>query len=211
MTYSILRLIAIASMGFVLFACSKEVVEVERFGDIEGIVLDAESYDTISGVNITTQPASNSILNNDDGTFFLQHLPTGSYQVRARKKGFRSETVSVAVTEDGTATAEILLEEADDSLAASGDMNAEVTSWANTTSNDSSFVEVDYRFTNVSSSSDFSEYEVYFEIITDGDTFYHEVTGEGLRAGQQHSGDFRKYIRQTTASDVIVSDVWVVN
>ncbi|MCC5915132.1 MAG: DUF2012 domain-containing protein [Balneolaceae bacterium] len=200
----------LAAIGLLMAACSKEVVETETFGDIDGIVLDGETLEGVSGVNITTSPASNSILTSEDGTFLLENVPTGNYTIQTRKRGYDNRSVSVAVREDRTASATIVIDETeDDTTASSDDLEAEITNWFNTTSGDSSFVEVDYRFQNMSNASDITEYEVYFEILTDGETYYFEVAGEDLRSGQSRSGDFRKYIRQATASDVLITDIWI--
>ncbi|MDZ7806591.1 MAG: hypothetical protein U5K71_05710 [Gracilimonas sp.] len=61
---------------------------------------------------------------------------------------------------------------------------------------------------NISERTDVDEYEVYFEIVTGGNTFYFDAAGTDLKVDQKNSGEFRKYIRSETASDVLIEKTW---
>ncbi len=126
----------------------------------------------------------------------------------AVKKNFSNNSVSVAVREDQTATAKIVLNP--DESVSNEDIDAQVTSWFNNADGDSTFVDVNYRISNVSTVADISEYEVYFEIETDdGTIFFFDIEGANLRKGQSRSGEFSKFIQDKTATNVTVSDIWV--
>jgi TolB protein len=198
------------SLAIVISSCSKETVDVELFGDIEGIVIDSESDNPIPRVSLSTNPPSNSITSSNDGTFILNNLPVGNYTIQARKSGYSNVSVSVNVQEDRVANAQIVMVPEDHTPdVTEEDLEAEVTSWANTVVDDTTYVDVEYRLTNANSESDITEYEVYFEITTDGDTFYFDVSGSELKAGQNRHGNFRKGVRQFNATDVLVDGVWV--
>lgn len=198
------------SFAIVLSSCSKETVDVELFGDIDGIVIDSETDNPIPRVSLSTNPPSNSITSSNDGTFSLNNLPVGNYTIQARKSGYSNVSVSVNVQEDRVANAQIVMVPEDDTPdVTEQDLEAEVTSWANTVVDDTTYVDVEYRLTNANSESDITEYEVYFEITTDGDTFYFDVSGSELKAGQNRHGNFRKGVRQFNATDVLVDGVWV--
>ena len=196
--------------GILFISCSKETVDVELYGDIEGIVLDGETDDGISRVSLTTTPPSNSITTNSDGSFSFNNLPVGNYNIQARKSGYSNVSVSVNVQDDRVATAQIVMTPVDETPDVSDeDLEAEVTSWANTVVDDTTYVDVEYRLTNLNTESDISEYEVYFRITTDGDTYYYDISGTELKAEQIRNENFRKGIRQNTASEVVIDGVWV--
>ncbi len=206
-------LITITALGLFLNSCAKETVEAEFFGDIEGIVVDGETHEGISSANITTSPATNAIFSEADGTFTITNIPTGNYTVQVRKKDYSNASVSVAVRDGQTAIARISMNpvDEDEGTASTEDFQAEITSWFNDVDGDSTHVDVNYRVTNSSETADIAEYEVYFEIETQsGTSFFFDVSGESLRAGQSRNGEFRQYIRNNEATEVIVTDVWIL-
>jgi len=209
------QFVYLAGMLFLTVAsflsCSKDVMEPELFGDIEGIVIDSITEEGVPNVGITTAPASDAILTNSDGSFSFTDLPVGNYTIQARKNGFINNSVSVAVRDNKTSVARILLKpEEDDTPVREEDLEVIISSWFNETRGDSSFVDVEYRVSNLSTVNDIDEYEIYFEIETGGDTnFFYDVSGTNLKKGQNRVGGFSKYIRTFTATDVKVIGVWV--
>ena len=203
-------LILLIMTGLLFSSCSKETVMTEVFGNIEGLVINGETDQPVPGVSITTTPATNAIFTEENGTFYLENVLTGNYNITARKKNFTNASVSVTVRDDQTAIAHIMLNPVDEQPTAStDDLDAEVMNWFNTSSGDSTFVDVEYRISNIGEDSAIAEYEVYFEIQTDEVSFYVEVSGSNLRSGQNRYGEFTKYIQNFTASDVVVSGKWV--
>lgn len=202
-----------ATAFFTLFfsSCAKDTMEAEEFGDIEGIVINGETEEGVATVNITTTPATNAIFTENDGTFTISNIPTGNYTIQARKKDFSNNSVTVAVREGQMATARIALNpDEEDTKASEEDFRAEVTSWFNDVDGDSTFVDVNYRVSNISSEAEVDEYEVYFEIETSGGTsFFYDVKGDSLQPGQNRNGNFRQYIRNNEATSVIITDVWI--
>ncbi len=195
---------------FLFSSCTKETVFPDVFGDIEGKVINSDSNQPLSKVSITTNPATNAILTEEDGSFFLDDVPTGNYSIQARKKGFSNTTVTVTVRDSRPAVASIVMNPTEDKpVTTIDDLQPEVVNWFNTTSNDSSFAEVEYRVTNQNHETAIGEYKIYFEIVTDEASFYKEVSGTELKQGQTRYGQFSRYIQNYTATDVIVNDVWV--
>jgi len=195
--------------AFLMISCAKTNVEVEEFGDISGVVIDSETEEGIRNVNITTTPPSSSILTNNDGSFEIIGVPAGGYTVQARKPGFINNSVSISVNDDDVTTARIFLEPEEEELPPEANViQVEVTSWFNAISGDSSFVEVEYSVTNVSERTDASEYQVVFEILTSNETFFFDANGTDLKQGQKDVENFRKFIRNETATDVLIDDTW---
>ena len=202
--------ISIILTVLILVACSKDAMEEETFGTIEGSVIDSDTEEPVRNVNITTTPPTNSILTDDNGEFELLNIPTGNYTVKASKPGYRDKSVSVSIRENSIATARIFFQQEIDESVENEDeiLEAVVTSWHNYSSNDSSFVDVEYRVSNISERTEIEEYEVYFEITSSESSFYFEVDGQDLKVGQSSFGEFNKYIRQDAANNVNVIGLW---
>ncbi|MDZ7659866.1 MAG: carboxypeptidase regulatory-like domain-containing protein [Fodinibius sp.] len=196
-----------------LWGCSKETITPETFGNINGQVLNSETEEGVGGVNITTSPATNSIITNQDGSFTLNEVTTGNYNITASKSDFESATVSVKVREGKTATAQIYLDPEDGNGEKS--LTAQVTAWnerrvnVDSTGSDSTFADVEYEVTNSSDDTDIDEYEVYFKIYTTGETFSREEADTALAAGERNIAEFSKYVHQTTIDSVVVSGTYV--
>ena len=192
-----------------LVSCAKDNVGVDEYGVINGRVIDSETGEGIAGVNITTTPPTQAILSENNGSFKISEPPVGSYSVQARKPGYLNNSVSVTVPRWKSVRADILLEPEEEELPAEDNvLRATVDAWYNAQSGDSSFVEVEYSVENISERTDVDEYEVYFEIVTGGNTFYFDAAGTDLKVDQKSSGEFRKYIRSETASDVLIDKTW---
>jgi hypothetical protein len=195
--------------------CSKETVSPETFGKIEGQILDSETENGIASVNITTSPATNSIITGNDGSFTIEEVSTGTYTVNADKKGYVSNSVSIQVREDKTATAQIYLDSEDENGQKS--LEAEVTAWNerrvnnDNTGNDSTYADVEYEVTNTSDNIDINRYEVYFDVYTSGQTFSKEESDTMLAAGEKNIAHFSKYVQQTTIDSVVVSGTYTSN
>lgn len=200
------------TLFFLVFAinCSKETVMTELFGNIEGKVINSKSEEPIRNVSISTTPGTIAILSHDDGRFFLEDVPTGNYSIQARKHGYSNASVTVAVRENRIAIAQIVMNPVgDDSAAIRDDLEAEVTAWYNRADGDTTFVDVEYSVKNIGEVAVIEKYEVYFEILTGSSSFFFDISGEGLKAGQRRFGQFAKNIHGNSATDVIVLDIWL--
>jgi hypothetical protein len=195
--------------ALVIISCSKDAIQEEMFGIIEGSVIDSKTEEPVRNVNITTTPPTNSILTDDNGVFELYDIPTGNYTVKASRPGYRDKSVSVSVRDKAITTAKIYFEQyPDESVESDEMMEVVVTSWHNYSNNDSSFVDVAFKVLNISERTDIQEYEVYFEINSHETSYYFEAEGSDLKVGQYSFGEFNKYIRQDVANNVNIIGVW---
>jgi uncharacterized surface anchored protein len=79
-------------------------------GTIVGAVTDASGA-PLGVVEIATDPASGTALTAADGTYRLDGIPPGTYEVRGTKSAYRAgQKAGVAVTAGGTAYADLRLE-----------------------------------------------------------------------------------------------------
>ncbi|MBE9491625.1 MAG: carboxypeptidase-like regulatory domain-containing protein, partial [Bacteroidetes bacterium] len=103
--------IIIAGIG----ACEKDKIEVKEYGKLSGLVLDAQTNIPIPTANISTNPASTTVLTDSEGKFFLDEVPSGDVVINAQKDKFITGSVKVAVYPNKTTDVIIMLESSDPS------------------------------------------------------------------------------------------------
>ena len=203
-----LRLVVPALLfGLLLAGCDETTLTPGLRGTIDGQVLTFEDRAPVAGASITTSPATGAIVTNNDGTFQLRNIPSGSYNISVRKSGFQPSTLSVAVRDDEMTPATILLER-DPEATRTDSLTAEIVNWRNrTVSADTTFVDVEYRVQNVGTTP-IAAYEVYVRITTDGEPFFQEVQGDSLQPQQADVTTIATFLRDRTAQDVTIDDLW---
>lgn len=197
------------SLACIVFftACSKEIIEPELYGSIEGTVINAINEEGVHSVSIETSPATEVILTANNGRFKLTNVPTGKYVIKAHKLRYGTKSVNISVRENEVSSAKIVLEPKGENPGVY--LQAGVTSWHQTGTADSAFVEVEYRFRNTSESTTLNQFEVYFDIHNNQETFFFEVADTTLKPRETNFGSFRKYIRDSVVDSVVVSGTWV--
>ncbi len=83
-----------------LSGCEEEKLDIEKYGQVTGTIVDAESYELLEGVQVATNPATTAVITNENGAFTLEKVKEGELAITARKKDYLSNTVNVAVYED---------------------------------------------------------------------------------------------------------------
>lgn len=210
MSSTISTFITILILPLLWLGCSKETVDPNYLGSIQGTVLNSQTGEPIISAEVTTNPGTDVVLTNENGQYSFEEVPTGNYSVTVKRDGFQTKTVRISVTEDRTTPADISLSKDDDDISTNNNIKAEVTFFEtfNYGPRDSIYVNVEYKFTNISSNQRIGNYEVYFKIFTPGSVFYHEVPGDSLAVGEQSTGTFEKYIYQYEADSVRVSGIF---
>jgi hypothetical protein len=199
---AVLLLLALGTAG-----CKEGLLEPERLGHIEGVVVDVETGEALADANVTTAPASNALATDDAGQFALRDVTTGSYAVTASRAGYEPNTVTVTVRDGATATARIPLRT--EAPPADPLVDAEVVSWTNRVlaESDSVIVHVEYRVRNAGDVL-VPRYEVYVRIETAEATFFEEVAGDSLGVGQSDVGSFERYVFGAPATAVEIDGVF---
>ena len=99
-----IKLISYIFLALLFLGCEENNIDINRFGGLSGVVLNGEDYSPLSGVLITTSPASSTAVTDSEGKFKFKKVKEGEVTVTARKKDFFSSTVSVAFYEYETDT-----------------------------------------------------------------------------------------------------------
>jgi hypothetical protein len=184
--------------------CKESTLEPERFGSIEGRVLDFETGDPLAGASITTSPPSGAIVTRNDGTFRIEEVLVGNYTITGNKTGYDPNTVTIAVLADRITEATLFLSEEDTTdTDDEASMTVDILNFTNQVGPDSTDVRVQYRVENTGEVT-IPSYEVYFRIETTGTDYFEEQTGTDLGVGQLDIGEFTEFIGQDSATAVVV-------
>ena len=87
--------------AFILTAC-EDTIEPETFGAISGRVIYADSDAPVVSASVTTNPPTEAVITEEDGTFTIANVPSGNVSVIIKKPGFKTETISIRVREGQT-------------------------------------------------------------------------------------------------------------
>ena len=82
-------------------------------GSVAGTLLDAVNNTPVVGASITTVPPTVALITDAAGRFVIDSLPVGDYTIRAKKGGYQTDSVSVAVRESKATPATLLLNPVD--------------------------------------------------------------------------------------------------
>ena len=85
-------------------SCVKEA----EYGQIHGIVTDANTNEPIQGVNMSLSPSGASTVTGSDGRYEFMVAP-GQYTLQAVKKGYESNTKTITVEVDKTVFGDMML------------------------------------------------------------------------------------------------------
>jgi len=192
-----------------LFGCKESTLLPERYGAIDGQVVDFSTGAPLANAAVTTSPPSSALVTDGNGRFRIDPLLVGNYTITVARDGYQTNTATVAVQDGQDTQATILLRaEPEDDDTTSAAMDVSVLNFVNDVQGDSTVVRVQYRVANTGSEA-IPAYEVYFRIVTDGPVpFFQEQSGANLGVGQVDIAEFSRYIFSETASDVVIDDIW---
>ena len=80
----------------------------QNLGSIQGVVRDAANLDAIAGAVATTTPVSKEVVSAADGTFTVDGLVPGQYELHVTANGYQTLSLqSVIVQQDSTTSVDI--------------------------------------------------------------------------------------------------------
>lgn len=92
-----------------LVSCDEEKLDIINYGSISGTVLDGDTYQPLSGVLITTTPATSSLLTDTNGKFSIPKIKEGEVSINVKKKDYLSNAISAAIYGDEETTLDLLI------------------------------------------------------------------------------------------------------
>lgn len=106
---NILCIVFLTILLFFLVSCKEDTIQPEMFGNISGLVLDADDSSPIAGASVTTSPPTNALVTDDSGKFEYSNITAGNYTITLSKNEYVKNTVSVQVKDGETTSPTILL------------------------------------------------------------------------------------------------------
>ena len=94
-------ILAVFSILYII-GCEESNIDVDKFGSIQGMIIDGESYEPLEGVLIATNPASSTTLTDNTGNFGFDKVKEGELTITAHKNDYLSNSMSVAIYENET-------------------------------------------------------------------------------------------------------------
>ncbi len=108
MTKKKVILAILSTMLFWCFGC--DPIDIPVVGDIDGIVVDAETNEPIQGANVTLSPLNSSATTGVDGKYDFKNLDPKDYTIEVQKDGYTTNTKSVTVIAGQTNSGDVILQ-----------------------------------------------------------------------------------------------------
>lgn len=109
---TIYQILSFAVLLGLVTACQEDPLELSTYGQIRGTLLDEVTFEPIAEAVVTTVPATNVFISDENGQFFIDSLEVENYTVRIKADGYREGLQNVAIEADRTKEVTILLIEA---------------------------------------------------------------------------------------------------
>ncbi|SHF00091.1 hypothetical protein SAMN05444405_104199 [Bacteroides luti] len=93
----------------VFTSCESDKLNVTNFGMISGKVMDGDTYLPVSGVMISTTPASLVLLSDAEGKFTIPKIKEGDIAVNLTKKNYLSNSLIVETYGEETTQMDLLM------------------------------------------------------------------------------------------------------
>lgn len=91
-------------------ACTEDLMEEIKTGDIVGSVSDQTTGEPVATVNVTLNPGGKSTVTGSDGSFSYKDLEPGKYSLEINKEGYKPNTKEILVKEGETSPTHMLIE-----------------------------------------------------------------------------------------------------
>ncbi len=199
---------SLAAFFLILSGCKDSILEPERFGTIQGQILDFETSKPLAGASITTSPPTGAIVTDAQGRFSIDDVLVGNYTITGKKTGYDPSTVTIAVQSNRATQATLFLSPEDSTGSNKASVSVEVLNFISAIGRDSTNLRVQYRVRNTGKVN-VNTYELYFRIETTGNTYFDEQNGTNLNVGQADIGEFSQYIGRDSATAVVVDTFFI--
>src|SRR5690606_2344820 len=103
-------LVFVGLLTALLSSCNEDTLDPTFYGSLDGTVTLASSGLPAGGVEVSTVPATSTVVTDEQGYFLFPDIPTGEYSVVAALEGYKNATRKVGVARDKTTTTTLALE-----------------------------------------------------------------------------------------------------
>jgi hypothetical protein len=100
--FAVLLFLVLPLSFFAISGC-ESTTGPDGTGTIKGTIRDSTSSIEVSGVTITTVPATSTVVTNDSGNFIITGVSNGTYTITAKKLGYFTRTTTAVISNADTA------------------------------------------------------------------------------------------------------------
>lgn len=116
-----IRLLFATLVAVCVWSCTSDADESLSNGSISGTVSDKTTGEPVATVNIALSPGGMSTVTGSDGSYTFDNLESGDYELAISKKGYKSISYTVHVSEGEPTPAHLLIERIPDIVTADRD------------------------------------------------------------------------------------------
>ena len=91
-------------------ACTEDIMEDIKTGDIAGSVSDQTTGEPVATVNVVLNPGGKSTVTGSDGSFSYKDLEPGKYSLEINKEGYLNNSKEIIVAAGKVSDAHLLIE-----------------------------------------------------------------------------------------------------
>mgnify|MGYP000415015252 CR=1 FL=1 len=90
-------------------SCTEDRISPEITGAIKGTIIDSDTQDPIRYVEISTNPATQVLLTDENGEFVLEEIEIGEYKILINKDQYENKMLNAKVKKEDTTFINVLL------------------------------------------------------------------------------------------------------
>ncbi len=96
-------------IGLICTSCTEDRISPEITGSIKGSIIDSDTQDPIKYVEISTNPATEVLLTDENGEFVLEEIEIGEYKILINKDEYENKMLNAKVKKEDTTFINVIL------------------------------------------------------------------------------------------------------
>jgi TolB protein len=132
----------------VQLSCTEDRIDPEITGHIKGYIKDTETNNPVVNVEISTNPATQVLLTNENGEFVLKDIEIGEYKILINKDQYENKMLNAKVKEDDTTFVNVMLKKKESATSTNPPSFTDNFSPANGATNISTSVDLSWQLSN---------------------------------------------------------------
>jgi len=106
-TARVFSLLLVSSL--IQLSCSEDRIDPEITGYIKGFIKDSDTEQPVANVEVSTNPATQVLLTDENGEFVLKDIEIGEYKILINKDQYENKMLNAKVKDDDTTFVYVML------------------------------------------------------------------------------------------------------
>jgi TolB protein len=103
-------------LSLMQLSCSEDRIDPEITGYIKGFIKDSDTEEPVANVEVSTNPATQVLLTDENGEFVLKDIEIGEYKVLITKDQYENKMLNAKVKEDDTTFVYVMLKKKESAI-----------------------------------------------------------------------------------------------